>query len=89
MNKNINNILLSANLVFYEVKKAHIGTVLGFGWAVMEPLMFLATYYLLFVVILKVSYDGPGGSVGHLISMIGNGACDPFRIKATVNRSFV
>lgn len=57
------------HLIFFEVRKSHVGSALGLGWAVTEPLLFVATYYFLFAIVLKVAYAGPGGSVGHLLSM--------------------
>lgn len=41
-------------LVVYEVRKSHVGTALGFVWAVLEPLLLLGTYFFLFVIVLGV-----------------------------------
>lgn len=55
------------DLVIFEVRKAYVGSALGLAWAIVEPLAFLGTYFLLFAVILKVPYEGPGGSAGYLL----------------------
>ncbi len=55
-------LALWAHLVVYEVRKSYIGSALGLLWAVIEPLLFLATYVFLFVVILKVGGDGRSGA---------------------------
>ncbi len=36
-------LALWAHLVVYEVRKSYIGSALGLLWAVIEPLLFLAT----------------------------------------------
>ncbi len=65
----IEDLSLTMHLVAYEVRKSNAGTALGLAWSAVEPVLLLGTYFFLFVVILQVEYNGPGGVMGHLLSM--------------------
>lgn len=57
------------SLMVLEVRKSHATSALGLAWSVASPLLFLGTYYVVFAVIMRVEYAGPGGSIGYVISM--------------------
>ena len=38
-------------LIGWEVRKAHVGSALGLAWTVIQPLLFLGTYFFLFAVL--------------------------------------
>ncbi len=63
------DIQRSRELVIFEIRKLYAQSALGLAWAVVEPLLFLGTYYFLFAVVMKVPYHGPGGAMGHLLQM--------------------
>jgi lipopolysaccharide transport system permease protein len=56
---------LSIQLVWYEVRKHQAGTALGVTWTVLEPLLLLSTFVLLFAV-LRVPRNVPHGALGEI-----------------------
>lgn len=53
------NVLLATTRL--ELQKKYAGSFLGYGWTVLHPLLFLATYVLVFVFIFRVTLPGQGG----------------------------
>jgi ABC-type polysaccharide/polyol phosphate export permease len=45
------------SLVAYQIRKAHAGSVLGVAWMVLEPLLYLVTYFFLLTVFRAHSSD--------------------------------
>ncbi|GAB4468448.1 MAG: ABC transporter permease [Burkholderiaceae bacterium] len=44
-----------------ELQKKYAGSFLGYGWIVLHPLLFLATYVVVFVLIFRVTLPGQSG----------------------------
>jgi ABC-type polysaccharide/polyol phosphate export permease len=56
---------LPLQLVLFEIRVRAAGSVLGVGWAILQPLLFLATYWYLLTV-LRAKHLGPGGNDAQL-----------------------
>lgn len=55
------NLLLYLQLVKREVASRYRGTVLGFGWSLLNPLLMLAVYTFVFSVVFKARWPLPEG----------------------------
>lgn len=62
-------LALSLRLVLYEVRKSHVGSVLGIAWAVVYPLLFLALYAFFFAA-LGVAPGGRADSEQQLLVLL-------------------
>jgi ABC-type polysaccharide/polyol phosphate export permease len=56
-------------LVFYEVRTASAGSVLGLAWAVVQPLLYLGAYWFLLTV-LDAKHLGPGGTGDQVLVLL-------------------
>jgi lipopolysaccharide transport system permease protein len=56
---------LLLHLIVHEVRREHAGTVLGLGWALVQPLLILGAYFFLFTV-LRLAKHAPHGQLGEV-----------------------
>jgi ABC-type polysaccharide/polyol phosphate export permease len=56
-------------LVFYEIRMATVGSVLGIAWAVVQPLLLLGAYWFLLSV-LEAKRLGPGGAQEQVVVLL-------------------
>jgi lipopolysaccharide transport system permease protein len=76
---------LSAQLVWFEVRKHHAGTALGAVWVVLEPILLLSTFILMFA-LLRVPRHSPHGPSGELV-MVFSGIVPWFFFVRMASRS--
>jgi ABC-type polysaccharide/polyol phosphate export permease len=57
------------HLVFYEIRTATVGSVLGMSWAVLQPLLLLGAYWFLLSV-LEAKRLGPGGPEAQVLILL-------------------
>jgi lipopolysaccharide transport system permease protein len=68
-------------LVAYEIKVSHAGSVLGLAWAVVQPLLFLGAYWFLLSV-LDARHLGPGGTEAEIVALLSGLVVWPFFSRA-------
>lgn len=54
------------HLIAHEIRREHEGTVLGMGWAVLQPLLLVAAFFFLFEVLRVSNSRIPHGSLGRV-----------------------
>ena len=56
----MNRLVLSAHFIRRELRERYRGSITGFGWALLQPLLQLASYAFVFVQIFKARVPGAG-----------------------------
>jgi ABC-2 type transport system permease protein len=64
------NRVLLAELVRTDFKLRYQGSVLGYTWSLLRPLLLFSILYLVFIKFLKVNYDVPHSAVYLLVGII-------------------
>ena len=64
------DLLLLSNLFKMNVRDRHLGSMLGLGWAVLQPLMVLAVFVFIFGFIFKAKLPGAETTFAYAIWMI-------------------
>lgn len=69
MKKN-KNIILLKELVKTDFKLRYQGSVMGYVWSVLKPLMLFAVMYVVFIYFLRFGADVPHFAVALLLGMV-------------------
>ena len=68
--KNNKNIILLKELVKTDFKLRYQGSVMGYVWSVLKPLMLFAVMYVVFIYFLRFGADVPHFAVALLLGMV-------------------
>lgn len=77
---------LLLNYVRKDLKERYVGSIIGFYWSVINPLILLGIYTFVFTVIFKVRFSD-GGSIGHAALYIFCAMIPWMAFSDSVNRS--
>lgn len=65
-----NDLRLGRNLVAMQVRDRYLGSMVGAGWAIVNPLFMLTLYTFIFAFVLKVRLPGADGTFAYALWMI-------------------